>query len=184
MKKILFAIGLLSIFWGNAQEDSMTDAIDKNELKLNTTNLIIFSFLDGSYEYLINEESSFGIGVLANLGGNRELDTEEYRTFSVTPYYRQFFSKKYAKGFFVEGFGMFNTREADFFQYDSNLDIVSSEERTSTNFALGVSIGGKFVTKKGFVAEIYTGLGRNLFNDDDYFDTLVGRGGISLGYRF
>jgi len=151
--------------------------IKSNEVKWNATNLIGFSFLDFSYEYLINEESSFGVGVLFNVGESDALD--EYRTFSLTPYYRQYFSKKYARGFFVEGFAMLNSGEDEEYYY-------SSDEYTSesyTDLALGISIGGKFMTKRGFVTEIYLGIGRNLLDTADYTE-VVGRGGVSLGYRF
>ena len=116
-----------------------------------------------------------------NIGDDNFLD--EYRTFSLTPYYRQYFSKGYAKGFFVEGFGMLNTGKEEYYSYN---DITGFEEVTDdkyTAFALGISVGGKFVTTRGFVAEIYGGIGRNLVGSD-YFTDIVGRGGISLGYRF
>ena len=57
---------------------------------------------------------------------------------------------------------------------------------TITDFALGFGIGGKWITKKGFLFEINSGIGRNLFNpksrDNDY--QIVGRGGITIGYRY
>jgi len=48
--------------------------------------------------------------------------------------------------------------------------------------AVGISAGAKFLTKRGFIAEIYLGIGRDLLGNSD--DEIVGRGGISLGYRF
>ena len=58
--------------------------------------------------------------------------------------------------------------------------------KSLTNFAVGISAGGKFVTENGFVVEIYLGLGRNLINNSTNFydNDVVGRAGISLGYRF
>ena len=41
----------------------------------------------------------------------------------------------------------------------------------------------EYRTKKGFTTEIYLGLGRNLGADNSSLEA-VGRGGISLGYRF
>ena len=50
------------------------------------------------------------------------------------------------------------------------------------------SAGGKFTTKSGFTTEVYLGIGRNLTNsnnDEDFFQNeIIGRFGISLGYRF
>ena len=93
-----------------------------------------------------------------------------------------FFSSKHAQGFFAEGFGMFNTGdivETIFIDDGPRRDLL----RSFSDFALGISIGEKWVTKNGFVAEIYGGLGRNLFNSR-FGPEFVTRGGISLGYRF
>lgn len=182
MKKITLAIFCFTFcFLSYAQEDTINEALDKHEVKLNATNLIIFSYLDGSYEHLINEESSFGVALLASFSNEEIFD--EYRTFSITPYYRQYFSQKYAKGFFIEGFGMLNSGKDEFFISQAiDQEPVFVEEKY-TDFALGISVGGKFVTPRGFVAEIYLGIGRNLFGNDALID-IVGRGGVSLGYRF
>ncbi len=182
MKKII-TFSLLTILCASfvqAQEDEMA-SLERNEIKINASNLIAFTFLDVSYETLLNEESSFGIGILFNVGNDNSL--EEYRTFSLTPYYRQYFSKKYAEGFFVEGFGMLNSGKEEYDDYDYIIGSNIVTEDTYTDFALGISAGGKFVTKRGFVAEIYAGIGRNLIGGDNFPD-IVGRGGISLGYRF
>ncbi|WP_231874454.1 hypothetical protein [Polaribacter atrinae] len=61
--------------------------------------------------------------------------------------------------------------------------INSNNGDTKTEFAVGISVGGKFISKKGFTTEIYLGVGRNLGGDNDSLEA-VGRGGISLGYRF
>jgi len=154
-----------------------------NELKINTFNLIAFEQIDLSYERLLNEESSIGLSVLFSFDDDNYGINDARREFSLTPFYRQFFGKKYAKGFFVEAFAMLHSGEdeaylgLDDFTFQ---DIVSSEK--FTDFALGISAGGKFVTKRGFAAEVYLGIGRNLLNNSPY--EVVGRGGISLGYRF
>ena len=60
-------------------------------------------------------------------------------------------------------------------------------EKNITEFSLGVSVGGKWVTKSGFVAEIFGGIGRNILNNsDDSYDPIevAGRVGISIGKRF
>ena len=44
-------------------------------------------------------------------------------------------------------------------------------------------MGGKFISRKGFTTEIYLGIGRNLGGDDNSV-AAVGRGVISVGYRF
>jgi len=178
MKRYLLTLCFcLAYISAHAQDDTAVE--DKNELRLNVISFIAFSGLEGDYEYLISEESSVGVSLLVGLG-NQD-DFFEYRNFSITPYYRQYFSRKYARGFFVEGFGMVLNRQVE----DYNFNIDTFEIREQTNFALGVSVGGKFLTKNGFVAEVYGGIGRTLVNDDDFFfENIIGRGGISLGYRF
>lgn len=165
---------------GQSQEN-VNASQPMDEFKINAFNLIAFTYVDLSYERLLNEESSLGVGVLFNVGEDNEV-LDYFRTFSITPYYRQYFSKQYAEGFFVEGFGMLNSGEDYYYTFD-NQGTESRTEENYTGFALGISVGGKFVTQRGFIAEVYTGLGRNLLGSD-FAPEIVGRGGISLGYRF
>jgi len=164
-------------------QDELPDNTDRDELKINAFNLIVFEYVDVTYERLLNEEASFGIGVLVNVG-NVDDAIDYYRRFSLTPFYRRYFSKGYASGFFVEGFGMLNSGDEDVYVFDEPpIGTVVSTNEKYTDFALGVSVGGKFITKRGFIAEIYGGVGRNFFNTD-FSPEVVGRGGVSLGFRF
>ncbi|HEY9170505.1 MAG TPA: DUF3575 domain-containing protein [Lutibacter sp.] len=183
MKKIIIsALLLIAGFSLFAQENESK----QNELKINMSNLIGFKWFDVSYERILNEESSIGVGTLFGLD-NKSEGLDEYRTFSITPYYRQFFSSKYAQGFFVEAFTMihsgtdyaYNYVYEDFPPYNS-YEITTEDKYT--DLAVGISVGGKWVTKRGFVAEIYAGIGRDLLNQSDI--EVVGRGGVSIGYRF
>ena len=152
----------------------------QNELKINMSNLIGFKWLDVGYERIINEESSFGFGTLVSLDDKID-GLDEYRTFSITSYYRQFFSNKYAQGFFVEAFTMLHSGKYENYYSNSGAYDTVVEEKY-TDLAVGISVGAKWVTKRGFVAEIYAGIGRDLLNQSDI--EVVGRGGISIGYRF
>ena len=183
MKKI-FSITLFVLFAvpSISAQDQAIPQIPKNEVKINAFNLIAFSFLDLQYEYLLNEEASFGVSILFNVGEDDDF-LDEFRQFSFTPYYRQYFSNRYAKGFFVEGFGMLNSGDTELFDFITDEAGNPPQNTSYTDFALGISVGGKFVTKRGFIAEIYTGIGRNLLNSD-FAPEIVTRGGISLGYRF
>lgn len=188
MKKlILIAILCFPVLVINAQETETVENPEKqNELKINMTNLIGFKWVDFTYERILNEESAIGAGLLFSLDQNQDTGLDEYRTFSFTPYYRHFFSNKYAKGFFVEAFGMLHSGEEEIYieAFDSNGNFIDSSYRGEnyTDFAVGISAGGKFVTKRGFIAEIYLGIGRDLLGNSDI--EVVGRGGVSLGYRF
>ena len=175
MLTAIFLIAISSVF---AQETSLK----QNELKINMSNLIGFKWLDFGYERILNEESSIGVGTLISLDPTID-GIDEYRTFSITPYYRHFFSNKYARGFFVEAFVMLHSGKEEYYGYADfpPYDTIITEEKY-TDLAAGISVGGKFVTKRGFIAEIYAGIGRDLLGNSDL--EIVGRGGVSIGYRF
>jgi len=186
MKKsiLLFLLFITTITFAQEKKEQSPQDIDKKqEIKLNVFGILAFEWLDISYENLINEESSFGVGALINLNNDRDLD--QYRKFSLTPFYRRYFSDRFARGFFVEGFGMLHSYENNNYDYYDMYGnyINANNGDTKTEFAVGISVGGKFISKKGFTTEIYIGLGRNLGGDNDSLEA-VGRGGISLGYRF
>ncbi|WP_158614720.1 MULTISPECIES: DUF3575 domain-containing protein [unclassified Flavobacterium] len=172
MKKLFVLICLTSSLFGFSQEKETTD-FKKNEIKLNVAFLVAGGF-EGTFERIINEESAFGVSLFIPIIEDIEPN------FSVTPYYRYYFGKKPAAGFFAEGFGMLNSYDS----YIYNDNSFNSDIETRTDFALGFGLGAKWITKKGFLFEINAGVGRNLFNSSDTDFEIVGRGGITFGYRF
>ena len=182
-KLVLVGFCLLSICTFS-QENTDTAGLseNKNEVKLNGLFLVLGA-LEVDYQYLLNEESGIGVDVLFAFD-DENLDVNYY----VSPYYRQYFGKKYASGFFVEGFGMLNS--VDDYTYSSTYDPTTDSfyysggfEENIVDFALGIATGVKLLTKRGFILEIDLGIGRNLFKNDRDF-TVIGKGGIQLGYRF
>lgn len=162
----------------NAQDDaSATSTSDNfNELKLNALYAVV-GVLDLTYERTLNEES--GIGLTFAVPFDKELDSDI--NYYVSPYYRFYFGKKYAAGFFLEGFGMLSAYEqTDIFIGN---DVVINEE-SKLAFALGIGVGGKWVTNGGFIGELSLGVGRNIINADDFIDDVVGKISIGIGYRF
>jgi len=182
MKKLLALLCLSAFTFGFSQEKEQENALlRKNELKLNAAFLIAGAF-EVSYERIIDEESAFGSSLFI------AIESEIENKFMLTPYYRYYFGKKPAAGFFAEGFGSINGYEGYEwkYNYDSiNNDYLSSSKYVKrTDFALGFGLGSKWITKKGFVFEINAGVGRNLFNSQDTSYDIIGRGAISFGYRF
>jgi len=181
MKKIsLITLLLITTVTTFAQQFDEQENLSQNELKINMSNLIGFKWLDLNYERILNEEASIGVSTLFSLDSASE-GLDEYRTFSFTPYYRHFFSSKYARGFFVEAFTMIHSGRDEYY-IGSTGSIDNYIEEKYTDLAAGISVGGKFVTKRGFITEIYLGIGRDLLNNSDL--EVVGRGGVSIGYRF
>ena len=183
MKNFITTILIFVTVVSFAQEEEKNER--SNEVKLNVFNTLIFKSLDFTYEYLLNNESAVGISLLVNLNNEFSEGPTYNETFAITPYYRHFFSRKQAMGFFIEAFGMYNTQKVDDYVYYDYFEEPTVTVSKSNNFALGFAIGGKFVSSKGFVFEFFGGIGRNLFVSNDYTSTeFVPRLGISLGYRF
>jgi hypothetical protein len=187
IRKVLNLLLLfVSMFFSNlsAQEgvDSVVQSIDtinikKNELKINGFALLAEAGLEVFYERILNESSSLGVSALLPLSEDGFPDLNYY----ISPYYRAFFGKKHAAGFFVEGFGIFNSLEREIEQPDNSITI----RETANDFGVGVGLGGKWTNKKGFIFEINAGIARNLINSNDYEDgTFIGKAGFNLGYRF
>lgn len=177
MKKTLLVVSLLFAFLSNAQEKQvyLQDVDKKHEVKINALMLISAEWIDVSYEYLIDSESSFGSSFTVDLTNNTTLD------YAITPYYRRYFSGKFARGFFVEGFGSLFSAESGSIFDDSR------DNPSETGFALGIAVGGKFVTSGGFTTELLYGVGRNVANGNaDVLESneFFPRVGISVGYRF
>ena len=169
---------LISYQFVQAQNKNNTDSIQtslirKNEIKVNAV-FLLAGALEVFYERNINESSSAGISVLVPFV---QEDIDWNLNYYISPYYRVFFGEKYAAGFFFEGFGMLNSAERYNFVEDINKDVI--------DFALGIGLGGKWVTKKGLVFELNAGIGRNLFNTKEHSDSaIIGKFGFNLGYRF
>lgn len=179
-KYVLFVLILLVSFTSFAQNDikGKDEQPRNNELKINGLYFVMGAF-ELSYERILNQESSVGVSVFLPYDDDLKNNIDYY----ISPYYRHFFSKKYARGFFVEGFGMLNSTTSNT-EYYQNGVLIKSDHKTRSDFALGIGVGGKWVTKKGFLAEVNAGIGRNLFNKDNDSNEMVGRLGLTLGYRF
>ncbi|WBX74899.1 DUF3575 domain-containing protein [Tenacibaculum ovolyticum] len=184
-KTVIFLLFISTFLNAQKNKESSQYLNKKNEIKINLINLIDSKFIDISYEYLINEKSSIGIETLFNFNSRNKDITKLYNLtkFSLTPYYRRYFSKKYARGFFIEGFSVLKSYENYSFNENEHHPYMYII-RDKLEFSLGLSIGAKFVIKERFVADIFLGVGKNFISYNDYYFKDIGRGGISLGYRF
>lgn len=184
MKKIIFALTLLSCTFTFAQEDS-SNLERKNEIHLNVFMPIVAKSFEVSYERLVNEDTGYGLYLFA---GNTEYIPTGYM---ISPYLRKYFSKGYSSGFFMELFLSANGGKYTEWYYYGYYDEVihewyyvdDSETIHYNDLAFGVGAGVKFLTNDHFVGSINAGVARNLFNND-YEIEVIGRGGISIGYRF
>lgn len=175
IKKIAFVLLVFFTFVAQAQEKEDRQK-NFNEVKINALYAVVGAF-EVSYERTLNEESAIGASFLLPYES-----IESSINYYFSPYYRFYFGKKYAAGFFVEGFGLLNSEDRVNAIILNNVGFVSQTEAI-TDFALGIGLGGKWVSKKGFVGELNIGIGRNLFNPDQTTE-LIGKLGVTIGWRF
>lgn len=182
MKKVLFVfLMFFTLMASQAQNDTIQrNNFGKNEIKINSFFLLLGVF-EPSYERNLSEQSSMGISAFIPFDHeNIDVDINYY----ISPYYRIFFGRKYAAGFFLEGFGMLSSVDNEYYINRDYYTVIKND--AVTDFALGFGLGGKWMTTGGFVFEVNGGIGRNLFNTNTEDDTniLVGKFGFNLGYRF
>ena len=181
MKKLLFIASLVFAVSAQAQEE-FSDR--HNDVMISPIELIAGPALNVSYERLLNKDSGIGINVAVLLDNNEDGDGLQSQ---ISPYYRMYFGKKYAAGFFVEAFvpitmsndavytnyagpGYFNTTVA----YEKN-----------TTIGAGIGFGGKWVARRNIIFEASIGIARRFGLSSEYDDTPVtGKGMLGIGYRF
>ena len=169
MKKMVLVVLVLIGLNINAQE---------HEVKLDLLDLAVFKSVDLTYQYILNEESAVGLSVLKNLSNTDNIF--DYREdFVITPFYRQYFDFTGMSNVYGEAFFAINSGR-DF--KDTDNDGVD-EAIKYTDGAFGLAVGKSYVSPRGFVLDLYAGLGRNLF-DAKGSPTLVPRIGINAGFRF
>ncbi|MEG0927533.1 MULTISPECIES: DUF3575 domain-containing protein [Chryseobacterium] len=178
-KNFLLILFLFAFYSVNAQKNETKGDLSekKNEIKLNLISPLSGA-VEAGFERYLNKNSSLGISAFIVYDNTREEDMNYF----ISPYYRYYFGKKFASGFFVEGFGMFTSIDgkkiyaADHVTFTENKDVY--------DLALGAGLGYKLVTKKGFVFEANTAYGRLIFNADKTDHDQVIKLGLSVGYRF
>jgi len=181
MKKTFLLLIMLFAFYSvKAQNENGTDANPyqkNNEIRLNLI-APLAGAVEAGFERHLNKNSSHGISAFFVYDNTENEDLNYY----ISPYYRYYFGKKYASGFFVEGFGAFTSIDgkkiysADRLTFTENKDVY--------DVALGAGLGYKLVTKKGLVFEANAGYGKLLFNTDKTDHDVVAKFGLSIGYRF
>lgn len=173
------AVMLFSFFAVEAQNVSESQFERKDEIKVDLIQPLIGGSIEAIYERNLNKKSSIGIAALYMFTDKFDEDMN----YSLTPYYRRFFGKKYAAGFFVEGFGMFSSIDGKKV-YETQEQLTFTEGADVYDLSLGLGLGSKWVTKSGFIFEINLGGGKQLFNADKTDHNQVLRYGCKLGYRF
>lgn len=169
---------LFSAFITNAQNETNENLYEKNnEIKINALGALNGT-IQATYERHLNKKSSLGITstyVFSN-------DINDDLNYSVSPYYRRYFGRKYASGFFAEGFGMLTSIDGKKIYNEDHS--IFTENPDVTDFAIGLGLGWKWVSKGGFVIEANIGCGALLFNANKTDHNIVNKIMLNVGYRF
>ncbi len=182
MKKIIFAIVIL-ICSQNVIAQESNSSNDKNEIKFNLP-MAIYGLPELSYERIVEENMSYGVSL--SIGVDKPLD---YYTGNgiperaiVCPYYRVYFGKKRAAGFYIEGnMAVASQKQKNVPDYNpSGVNVY--KDISSTGFGFGGALGVKLLARNGFVGDIYAGYGR-LFGDNANYNGYP-RLGVCIGRRF
>jgi len=182
MKKFLLS-GLLltSTFccFAQSKADSASTALGhsgNNEIKINLL-MSILGLPEINYERIIEDNMSVGLAAFVGVNNN-DLDYN----FGFIPNYRLYFGGKKASGFFIEGnMALVSVKDYSRYYYSDN-GYGSFNKENKLNFGLGAAAGAKFLTKNGFLGEVYLGLGRFLGQNRSV--EAYPRIGITLGKRF
>lgn len=174
MKKNLLTLSLLFVA-ALAFAQSETKKVDgKNEIKLNLFGTIL-GMPEITYERLLKDDGALGISAFIGVD-----DDLEYK-YGFMPYYRIYFGSKKANGFFIEANSALIGTKTYNYVYYGNYEYYA-HVTSDLNFGLGAAAGAKFITKNGFIGEIYGGVGR-IFNRNAVVEAYP-RVGITIGKRF
>lgn len=175
MKKTILLLSLIFISFA-----AWSQVERKHELKIDALSALVLPSVEISYEYTINIHSGVGVSTFLRL----DPPNDDYRTFSLAPYYRQYFYNNTGygnKGFFIEALLQYSTGEDE--------EKITNTARGTTSIEnysdVGIGFGGgyKWITPNGFILEINADLGRNFKLDENSPDFFL-NWGINLGYRF
>lgn len=182
MKKIILGI-CLSFLAGNinAQE---TEKVSKNDLVIDPILLIAVPVINVSYERIINQNMGVGINGFFTLN-----DVDDIQ--QISPYFRYYLGRRYASGFFLEGFipvtsdltSRYELRP-DPVTLDTYYQYTGEEKRTTVG--IGFGIGGKWAIKNRLILEASGGIARRIINEQNPYDgsSLTGKVMLGVGYRF
>lgn len=183
MRKIFLAL-FLTAGLCSAQTADVAEKQRKNDIVTDPVLLIAVPLANISYERLISENKGVGINAMMFL------DRKEDRFTQFSAYYRMYFGKKYASGFFLEGFIPVTTNSNDDYNYvyeeTTGFYYTSSvNKRSITTVGIGFGVGGKWVLRNNLVIEASGGLARRFGDRDNYyFEEVTGKIMGGIGYRF
>lgn len=182
MRKLLLSISLIVGFCVSAQQMESATSDRQNDIMLSPIELIAGPALNFSYERLLNKDSGIGINGLFVLSDNQD---NSNLASQISPYYRMYFGRKYASGFFVEAFvPITTTNEASLYLTPTSYGgfNFNYNYEKKTTIGAGIGFGGKWVARRNIIFEASAGVARRF--GEGNFDKITGKGMLGIGYRF
>lgn len=172
MKRLIFIFALAHAFNLLAQERYA----EKNELRLNPIYLFGTNsvFPEVSYERTLSHRSALGLSVGFLMGLEDKfnyVDDFISHNFSVLPYYRHYFGKKPARGFFIEGNSIILLRESFL------------EDGDEWKLGIGLGIGAKFEIRNSWSIGFVLG-GGTVFEQQNESNAAAEAGVIAPSLNF
>jgi hypothetical protein len=174
-RRQLFIYLMLVLFFplqavSQKMNNNKTGIPKKNEIRVN-----LFTGLLGlpelNYERLLNDNSGLGLAVSVAVEDKELMATRAL----ILPYYRMYFGKGYASGFFIEGnMGVSLEKQPKWYW-------PAYQYKSGAFFGLGSAVGVKLQSRNNLIGEVYLGAGR-LFGDS--YDGAYLRMGVCLGGRW
>ena len=162
-----------------------------HEVRLNLFALPVASELSAEYEYATTPNLSIGCTMSAYIG-DKSACRLFFPTFGVMPYGRWYFGGNWFSiaspnaGFLIEvnsAIGYYDKLKNVYYSGNwLNLERTVENVR-GTSFGIGLGAGFKYVTRKGWSAEVSLRMGRNLVKASNRNGGYI-YPAISVGYRF
>ncbi len=178
MKTLILIISILTISCQTHAQSFPGESLHKNEIKLNTIYLF-GGYPEVSYERLLGNGSAVGVSVGVRLNPAKWNYVDDFLSYeyALLPYYRFYFGKKRAAGFFLEGNSIIFSRA-------SKID-----DQKELGMGLGIGLGAKFLIKNNWSLGLVAGGGFNLLQepcDNSYvcFPDAYPRLELAIGKRF
>lgn len=192
---VILALASVTTLSVDAQWHRHTRSIvlPRHEVKLNLANTILALRPEVAYEYAINHELSVGGRIGLSLDEDSEM-ADAFGRFQAMPYFRWNFYRgldsnqgpNSAKGLFLEtnlGMSIYNSYyEMASTSSSDYVDFQARHDKNSVALGLGLGLGYKWISPRGWVFETSALFGRNFFHPEDRM--FYGGYGLSIGYHF
>ena len=186
MKKIFTIFTIFTVLFSlraqerNSQQESGSER--KNDILADPILLISVPMINVSYERLISQNMGIGVNAMITLND----DVDDFR--QVSPYFRYYLGRKYASGFFFEGFVPITNSLTEVYTEINENNYYSYNyigDQNITTVGVGFGVGGKWVIKDKLVIEASGGIARR-FGDFNRYNTggVTGKIMAGIGYRF